>query len=166
MCSNILLKEREKSDSEGDASKVVKQKCKHSFHTNFRKYLKRSFPRTEESGDMKIVERKSESRNNHQFAAVVQDIVIQWTRVKPKLHRRRRRILRKFRCFCSQVLRASVIFVQTQAGDLSMAARVSPLSYGGAASRRRERRLRSFQDGVRICEAPRLAVSCVCRRSN
>ena len=44
----------------------------------------------------------------------------------------------------SQVLRASVIFVETQAGDLSMAARVSPLSSGGAASRRRERRLRNF----------------------
>ena len=46
--------------------------------------------------------------------------------------------------FGSQVLRASVIFVQTQAGDLSMAARVSPLSSGAAASRRRERRLRIF----------------------
>ena len=42
------------------------------------------------------------------------------------------------------MLRASVIFVQTQAGDLSMAARVSPLSSGGAALRRRERRLRIF----------------------
>ena len=48
------------------------------------------------------------------------------------------------RCFGSQVLRASVIFVQTQAGDFSMVARVSPLSSGGPASRCRERRLRSF----------------------
>ena len=41
-------------------------------------------------------------------------------------------------------MRASVIFVETQAGDLSMAARVFLLSSGGSASRRRERRLRSF----------------------
>ena len=39
------------------------------------------------------------------------------------------------RCFGSQVLRASVKFAQTQAGVLSS---------GGTASRRRERRLRSF----------------------
>ena len=45
----------------------------------------------------------------------------------------------------SQVLRASVIFVDTLAGDLSMAARALPLvSSGGSAVRRRERRLRSF----------------------
>ena len=45
----------------------------------------------------------------------------------------------------SQVLRASVIFVDTLAGDLSMAARAPPLvSSGGSAVRRRERRLRSF----------------------
>ena len=35
---------------------------------------KGSIPRTEELGDLKTVERKSESRNNHQFAAVVQDL--------------------------------------------------------------------------------------------
>ena len=40
---------------------------------------------------MKTVEHKSESRNNHQFAAVVQDLTIQWMLpVKPKLHSRRR----------------------------------------------------------------------------
>ena len=50
----------------------------------------------------------------------------------------------ELRCFGSQVFRASEIFVETQAGDLSMAARVSALSSGGAASRRRERRLRRF----------------------
>ena len=37
-----------------------------------------------------------------------------------------------------------MIFVETQAGDLAMIAPVSPLSSGGPASRRRERRLRSF----------------------
>ena len=45
----------------------------------------------------------------------------------------------------SQVLRASVIFVDTLAGDFSMAARAPPLvSSGGSAVRRRERRLRGF----------------------
>ena len=43
------------------------------------------------------------------------------------------------------MLRASVIFVDTPAGDLSLAARAPPLvSSGGSAVRRRERRLRSF----------------------
>ena len=42
------------------------------------------------------------------------------------------------------MLRASVIFVDTLAGDLSMAARAPPLvSSGGSAVRRRERRLRA-----------------------
>ena len=70
--------ERVNSDSEGDASKVETQKWKRSIHTTFRKYRKRSFPRTEEIGDLTTAERKSESRNNHQFAAVVQDLTIQW----------------------------------------------------------------------------------------
>ena len=48
------------------------------------------------------------------------------------------------RCLGSYVLRASVIFVETHAGDLSMVARVSPLSSGGSDFSRRERRLRSF----------------------
>ena len=43
------------------------------------------------------------------------------------------------------MLRTSVIFVDTLAGDLSMAARAPPfVSSGGSAVRRRERRLRSF----------------------
>ena len=65
--------ERVNSDSEGDASKVETLKRKRS-----RKYRKRSIPRTEEIGDMKTVEHKSESRNNYQFTAVVQDLTIQW----------------------------------------------------------------------------------------
>ena len=69
--------ERVNSDSEGDASKVEIQKWKHSINTHFCKYRKRSFPRTEEIGDMKTVEHKGESRNNHQFAAAVQDLTIQ-----------------------------------------------------------------------------------------
>ena len=70
--------ERKISDSEGDASKVGTQTWKHSIHANFRKDRKRSIPRTEGMGDLETVERKSESRNNHQFAAVVQDLTTQW----------------------------------------------------------------------------------------
>ena len=68
--------EREISDSEGDTSKVEIQKWKHGILTNFGKDRKRSVPWTAEIGDLKTVERKSESRNNHQFAAVVQDLTI------------------------------------------------------------------------------------------
>ena len=71
--------EREIPEAEGDVSKVVTQKWKHSIHTHFRKYRKRSIPRAEETGDLTTVERKSESRNNNQqFAAVVQDLTTQW----------------------------------------------------------------------------------------
>ena len=47
---------------------------------------------------MKTAEHKSESRNNHHFAVVVQDLTISVdiTRVKPKHHRRRRRIYEIF----------------------------------------------------------------------
>ena len=58
---------------------------------------KRSIPRTDEIGDMKTAEHKSESWNNHQFAAVVQaHCSVDMTRVKTELHRRRRRNLWKF----------------------------------------------------------------------
>ena len=77
MCSHMPLKERTQNP-EGDASKVGTQKWKHSTHTNLGKDRKRSIPRKEEIGDMKTVDRESESRNNHQFAAVVQDLTIQW----------------------------------------------------------------------------------------
>ena len=55
----------------------TKMEAQHSTH--FRKYLKRSVPRTEEIGDLTTAERKSECRNNNQqFAAVVQDLTTQW----------------------------------------------------------------------------------------
>ena len=57
--------ERVNSDSEGETSTVEMQKRKHSILTHFRKYRKRSVLPTEEIGDLKTVERKSESRNNH-----------------------------------------------------------------------------------------------------
>ena len=61
--------ERVISDSEGDASEVEIQKRKHSVLTHF--------------SDLKTVERKSESRNNHQFAVVVQDLASQWIQSFP-----------------------------------------------------------------------------------
>ena len=59
------------------------KKRKHSIHAYFRKYRERSIPRTEEIGDLTTVEHKilnegCESRNNHQFADVVQGLTIQW----------------------------------------------------------------------------------------
>ena len=75
--------ERENSDSEGDASKVETHKWNQSIQTNFSKDRKRSILRTEEIGDLITVERKSESRNNHQFAAVVQDLYIRWIQSHP-----------------------------------------------------------------------------------
>ena len=44
---------------------------KHSAFACFRKNQKRSILRTEEIGELKTEEHTSESRNNHQFAAVV-----------------------------------------------------------------------------------------------
>ena len=57
-------------------------------------------------------------------------------------HRGRKRFVSVKKVWLTSV---GVIFCPSQAGDLSMAARVSPLSSsGGATFRRRERRLRSF----------------------
>ena len=76
--------EREKSDSEDDASNVETQKRKYSVNANYRKDQKRSIMRTEEIGELKTVERKSESRNNHRYAVVVKVLVIQWNPCKTK----------------------------------------------------------------------------------
>ena len=51
--------ERVNSGSEGVASKVERQKWKHSILTNFHKDRMGSIPRTEEIGDLKTAERKS-----------------------------------------------------------------------------------------------------------
>ena len=75
MCSHIPLKEWTQI-RKVRLQKVETQKWKHSVHSHFRKYRKRSIPRTEEFGDLITVERKSESRNNHQVAALVQDLTI------------------------------------------------------------------------------------------
>ena len=62
-------------------------------------------PRAEKFGDLitadhKVLNEGIESRNNHRYAVVVQDLVTQWIhnliRVKPKLHRRQRRVYESF----------------------------------------------------------------------
>ena len=94
--------EREISDSEGDASKVETQKRKHSVYTHFSKDRNRdiclrtkitrfpcrrrdkgSIPQAEKFGDLvtadhKVLNEGSESRNNHWYAVVVQDLATQW----------------------------------------------------------------------------------------
>ena len=69
MCSHILVKEWTQI-RKAMLQKWSYEKREHSILTHFRKYRKRSIIRTEEIGDLKTVERNSESRNNHQFAAV------------------------------------------------------------------------------------------------
>ena len=59
---------RENSDSEGDASEVETQKRKHSVKTHF--------PKDRICEGMK-------SRNNHQYAVVVQDHATQWIQSYP-----------------------------------------------------------------------------------
>ena len=90
--------ERENSASEADASKVEKQKRKHSIYTRFskdgncdiclrtkttrvpcRRRDEGSIPRAEKFGDLITADHEgSESRNNHQYAVVVQDLTTQW----------------------------------------------------------------------------------------
>ena len=81
MCSHIPVKERTQ------IRKAMLQKWRHkwnqSIQTNFSKDRKRCILRTDETGDLITVERKSESRNNYQFAAVVQDLAIRWIQSHP-----------------------------------------------------------------------------------
>ena len=115
--------EREISDSEGDASKVGIQKRKHSIYTQIPKdrYCDRclrtkitrvpcrrrgegSIPRAEKFGELvtadhKVLSEGSESRNNHRYAVVVQDLATQWIQscpCKTKIHWRRRRVYENF----------------------------------------------------------------------
>ena len=99
--------EREISDSEGDVSKVETQKRKHSIHTHFpkdrncdvcmrteitrvprRRRTGEAVPRAEKFGDSitadhKVLNEGSESRNNHRYAVVVQDLATQWIQSYP-----------------------------------------------------------------------------------
>ena len=93
--------EREISDSEGDASKVVTQKRKHCIETHFTKDRNRDIclriknfwflaedamrdPFHEQkfgdliTADHKVLNEGSESWNNHRYAVVVQDVATQW----------------------------------------------------------------------------------------
>ena len=93
--------ERENSDSEGGAAKVVTPKRKHSIYTHFPKERncdvclrtkitrvpcgrrdEGSIPRAVKFGDLIIADHKvlnegSESQNNHRYAVVVQDLATQ-----------------------------------------------------------------------------------------
>ena len=99
--------EREISDSEGDASKVVTRKRKHSIYIHFprdrscdiclrtkitrvpcRRRNEGSIPRAEKFGDLMTADHKvfnegSGSQNNHRHAVVVQDVATQWIQSYP-----------------------------------------------------------------------------------
>ena len=90
--------EREKSDSEGDASKVETQKNgSTSIHTHFRKNQKRSILRAEKYGDFQQQSTKSSARDV--ILGTITD-TLSWYKfspfsgisVIPKLHKRRRSI--------------------------------------------------------------------------
>ena len=61
-------------------------------------------PRAEEfcgliTADHKVLSKEGESRNNHQYAVVVQDLATQWIQSYPcetKIHRRRKRVGKSF----------------------------------------------------------------------
>ena len=94
--------ERAISDSEGDASKVETQKREQSVHAYFRKNQKRSILRTRKYDDLitaehKVLNKGRESRNNHLCAVVYKFSPLSGIRVKPKLHKRRRRICESFK---------------------------------------------------------------------
>ena len=83
--------ERENSDSEGDASKVETQKRKHSIHTHFFKNQKRFILRAEKYGDLittKDVNLGTISDTLPWYKFSPHSAV----RVKPKHHKRQRRI--------------------------------------------------------------------------
>ena len=89
--------EREISDSEGDVSKVETLKRKKSIYTHFSKDRncdtclrsnEGSILRAEKFGDLitadhKVLIEASESRNNHRYAVVVQDLATQWIQSYP-----------------------------------------------------------------------------------
>ena len=80
--------ERDNPDSEGNASKVGTQKRRHNISTHFPKNRKRSIPRAEKFDDLitaehKVLNERSESRNNHRYAVVVQVLANQWIQSYP-----------------------------------------------------------------------------------
>ena len=93
--------ERANSDSEGDASKVERQKRKHSVHAYFRKNQKRSILRAEKYGDLiraehKVLNEGRESRNNHRYAVVEQVLATQWNPCQTETSQEKEKNLRKF----------------------------------------------------------------------
>ena len=95
--------EREKSDSEGDASKVETQKKTEAqvFILTSAKNQKRSILRAEKYGDLTTAEHKilsegCDSGNNHRCAVVVQVLAIQWNQCNTKTSQETEKNLRKF----------------------------------------------------------------------
>ena len=84
----------EKQNYEGSLQKTHwyssgNQKRKHSVHAYFRKNQKRSIPRAEKFGnlitaDHKVLNEGSESRNNHRYAVVLQDLGTYWIQTYPR----------------------------------------------------------------------------------
>ena len=105
--------ERENSDSKGDASKLETQKRKHKYSC-FHKNQKRSILRTGKYGDLTTAEHKILTKEVN--LGTITD-TLSWykfspldgIRVKPRLHRRRRRI---YESSCSR-RRSQKLFIRT-----------------------------------------------------
>ena len=93
--------EREKSDSEGDASKVETQNGSTAFMLTSAKTDKGSILRAEKYGDLTTAEHKilsegCESRNNHRYAVVVQVLATHKNPCQTKTSQESEKNLRKF----------------------------------------------------------------------
>ena len=99
MYSHIPLKER--AQIRKVRPKVEAQKRKHSVHAFFRKNQKRSTPGLEKYGDLTTAEHRvlnegRVSRNNHQYAVVVQVLATQWNPCQTKTSQETEKNLRTF----------------------------------------------------------------------
>ena len=123
--------EREISDSEGDASKVETQKteahythfpkdrnCYICLRTKITRVLCRrrdegSIPRVENFGvtaDHKVLNEGSESRNNHRYSVVVQDLATQWIQSYPCKTKTSQEIQKNLMEFLEPTRRPQVIY--------------------------------------------------------
>ena len=125
--------ERENSDSE-DATIVVTQKRKHSIYIHFpkdrncdvclrtkitrvpcRRRNEGSIPRAENFGDLmtadhKLLNEGSESRNNHRYAVVVQDLTTQWIQSYPRKTKTSQETEKSLRMFLEPSQKPNVIY--------------------------------------------------------
>ena len=102
-------KDQSTSSGESEAStdpisqirKVTHKKRMHCVHAFYHKNKKRSILRSEKYGDLTTAEHKilsegCESRNNHQYAVVVQVLATQWNPCQTKTSQETEKNLRKF----------------------------------------------------------------------